>query len=113
MPDTISQLLHVDRRYQRSVHLERDFTDSSALAGYVPTLQVEQTLNRILGGLDQHPNRRAFRLTGNYGVGKSSFALLLAHLLQSGKQGLPEKLQGRLKSTSVRGLPGLMPVLIT
>jgi len=113
MPDTISKLLHVDLRYQRSVHLERDFTDSSALAGYVPTLQVEQTLNRILGGLDEHPNRRAFRLTGNYGVGKSSFALLLAHLLQNGKQGLPVKLQGRLKLTSVRGLPGLMPILIT
>lgn len=113
MAEFISQLLHVDRRYQRSVHLERDFTDPTALAGYVPTPQVEETLARILGGLDEHPNRRAFRLTGNYGAGKSSFALLLAHLLQNGRQGLPGKLPSRLKAPKLRGRPGLMPVLIT
>jgi len=113
MTDTIAQLLHIDRRYQRAVHLERDFTDSSALTGYIPTTQVEQTINRIAGGLDEHPNRRAFRLTGNYGAGKSSFALLLAHLFRDGKVSLPGRLQGRLRSSSVRGVPGLMPVLIT
>jgi len=113
MSNTIAQILRVDRRYQRSIHLERDFTDPLALTGYVPTQQVEQTLDRILGGLDEHPNRRAFRLTGNYGAGKSSFALLLAHVLQNGKQGLPWKLQERLRTTSIRGRPDLMPVLIT
>jgi hypothetical protein len=113
MPENIFNLLRVDRRYQRSVHLERDFTDATALAGYVPTPQVEQTLSHIIGGLDEHPNRRAFRLTGNYGAGKSSFALLLAHLLSNGKQGLPGKLQERLKSVPLRGHPDLLPVLIT
>jgi len=113
MSDSIAQILRIDRRYQRSVHLERDFTDPLALTGYVPTQQVEKTLDRILGGLDEHPNRRAFRLTGNYGAGKSSFALLLAHILQNGKHELPGKLQQRLRTTSIRGRPGLMPVLIT
>lgn len=113
MHDTIAQILRVDRRYQRSVHLERDFTDPMALSGYVPTPQIAQTLDRILSGLDDHPNRRAFRVTGNYGAGKSSFALLLAHLLQNGKHELPGKLQERLKSVTIRGRPGLMPVLIT
>jgi len=113
MSETIAQHLRVDRRYQRSVHLERDFTDAAALAGYVPTPQVEFTLDRIVDGLDTHPNRRAFRITGNYGAGKSSFALLIAHLLQNGRQGLPVRLQGRLKASKLRGRPGLMPVLIT
>lgn len=113
MPENIFQFLRVDRRYQRSVHLERDFTDAQALVGYVPTPQVEQTLSRIFTGLDEHPNRRAFRLTGNYGAGKSSFALLLAHLLSNGKQSLPGKLQERLKNVPLRGHPDLLPVLIT
>jgi len=109
----IIDLLRVDRRYQRSVHLERDFTDPSALVGYVPTSHIEEMLIRIIDGLDQHPNRRAFRLTGNYGMGKSSFALLLAHLLQNGLYGLPHSLRSRINVDVIHGKPRLLPVLVT
>lgn len=113
MDTKISDILRVDRRYQRSVHLERDFTDPSALAGYVPTPDVEEKLERIVSGLGEHPNRRAFRLTGNYGTGKSSFALLLAHLLHGGFRELPRSLRERFRSEPVRGWPGYLPVLLT
>lgn len=110
---TISDLLRVDRRYQRSVHLERDFTDPAALAGYVPTPYSDDALARIVAGLDEHPNRRAFRLIGAFGAGKSSFALLLAHYLRSGYSGLPKSLRERWNRPAVPGRPGLVPVLVT
>ena len=110
---TIFDLLRVDGRYQRSAHLERDFTDPSALSGYVPTPHVEDTLARIVAGLEDHPNRRAFRVTGHYGTGKSSFALLLAQVLQNGFHGLPGTLRRRFRSDIIRGKPGLLPILVT
>ena len=111
--DLIIDLLQVDRRYQRSVHLERDFTDVSALAGYVPTRHSDETLARIFAGLDQHPNRRAFRLTGNFGAGKSSFGLLLAHYLRDGISGLPKSLRDRWRGPVAKSRPGIIPVLVT
>ena len=110
---TIANLLRIENRYQRSVHLERDFTDSRALAGYVPTSHIEEILLRINSGVDQHPNRRAFRLTGSYGIGKSSFALLLAHVLQNGLAGLPPRLRDRFSPNVIKGKPGLLPILVT
>ena len=109
----IAGLLHTEKRFHRSVDLERDFTDAKALSGYVPTSHVEQILLRIASGLEEHPNRRAFRITGSYGIGKSSFALLLAHLFQNGFAGVPLDLRQRFTSNVVKGKPGLLPLLIT
>ncbi len=41
-----------------------------------------EAFRRIADGLRANSGRRAWRITGDYGVGKSSFALVLAHLFQ-------------------------------
>jgi hypothetical protein len=59
---------------------------------------------------------RAWRITGDYGSGKSSFALLLANLFSARRTELPAQLQAGLKgvpsTSSPTGLP-LLPILVT
>ncbi len=77
---TIASLFRVPGRFLRSVQLERDFQDAEALDQYVPTPAISEAFARVAEGLRHGSGRRAWRVTGDYGVGKSSFALVLAHL---------------------------------
>ncbi len=60
----------------RSVNLERDVS-AEDLHGYIPTARAIDTLRRILSGLQAPSGTRAWSVTGPYGSGKSSFAMLL------------------------------------
>lgn len=82
----ISDLFNVPGRYLRSVHLERDFDDAAALQHYIVTPSMVAVFSRILEGLRPASGQRAWRITGDYGTGKSSFALVLAHLLRDPHQ---------------------------
>ncbi len=77
----LADLLRVPQRFLRSTHLERDLPDPHALDGYVWTPFIEEAFRRVLAGLDDDSRCRAWRITGDYGVGKSTFALLLAQTL--------------------------------
>jgi hypothetical protein len=112
MPEpTIAGLFDIQSRYIRSVNLERDFSDPTSLDGYVLTSDLKQMLLRIESGLSSASTQRAWRITGDYGAGKSSFALLLAHLLGRGADSLPPRLRQALSHSS-RGVQ-LLPVLVT
>ena len=65
----------------RSVQLERDFGDPAALQTYVVTPDMAVHFQRIARGTAARSAARAWRITGDYGVGKSAFALVCAHLL--------------------------------
>ncbi|KRA65307.1 ATP-binding protein [Rhizobium sp. Root651] len=78
---TIADFLNVPARFLRSAQLEKDFHDTRALENYIVTPAMAAALLRITDGLRDGSSRRAWRVTGDYGVGKSSFALVLAHLL--------------------------------
>jgi len=80
-PATIASLFHVPGRFVRSVQLERDFLDPAALDDYIATPAIAQAFARITEGLRPASGRRAWRITGDYGVGKSSFALVVAQML--------------------------------
>lgn len=80
---TIASLFEIPNRFMRSVQLERDFADPAALDNYVITPDMAQAFQRIAAGMRSNSSQRAWRLTGDYGVGKSSFALVLAHLLSN------------------------------
>jgi len=112
--EQISDLFRVQERFLRSAHLERDFADPRALKGYILTPQATMYLEQLAGGLDDNSGQRAWRITGDYGSGKSSFALLLAHLFGAQRVHLPEHLRQALdfKSLGVQR-PQLLPVLIT
>jgi len=68
----ISDLLAPGTRFLRSAHLERDFHDSTALSGYVLTDFSRDCLSRMATGLKPRSGQRAWRVTGDYGSGKSS-----------------------------------------
>src|SRR5205823_12435842 len=89
----IADLFQIQSRFLRSAHLERDFADPKALNGYVLTPQTKQYIERLATGLRDKSGQRAWRITGDYGSGKSSFALLLAHLFGEQHGRLPEHLR--------------------
>jgi len=100
-------------RFMRSVHLERDFRDPEAVAGYILTDYAREALGRIGEGLRSNSARRSWRITGNYGAGKSSFALVLAHWF-SDRRTLPKEIRRGLTGTPFpHALPNLLPILIT
>ena len=104
---SIADLFKIPTRFLRSVQLERDFSDPTALDNYVVTPHVTEAFTRIVDGLRIASGRRAWRLTGNYGVGKSSFALALAHILEGGGSVPGLKIKRSTKT------PSLWPILLT
>ncbi|MDE0042913.1 MAG: hypothetical protein OXT74_12820, partial [Candidatus Poribacteria bacterium] len=91
MGDTVASLLHLNSRFLRSTHLERDFSNPDSCAGYITTDFTKTCLKRLVEGLETNSTDRAWRLTGDYGTGKSSFALVLAHLFSGRQNGPLEK----------------------
>ena len=109
----IIELFRIRERFLRSVQLERDFGDPSALQGYVVTPHVRSSLERLVSGLTTNSRQRAWRITGDYGAGKSSFALALAHLVAGREPRLPEVLKHVIDFRSLGTRPKLLPVLVT
>ena len=84
----LANLVEVERRFRRSVNLDRDAGSTDALDGYVVTPAVRRALSQITEGLDDATGDRAWSLVGPYGSGKSAFAVFLADLLSgSGSPG--------------------------
>ena len=77
----LSELFHITKRFQRSVHLTRDFYTENALDGYVVTVKARETLTRLVSAQENTATAKAWSLTGPYGSGKSAFVLFAAKLL--------------------------------
>lgn len=77
----IIDLFDIPSRFMRSVLLERDYDDPHALENYIVTPAMAAAFQRVAKGMAPGSRQRAWRITGDYGVGKSSFAVVLAHLL--------------------------------
>ncbi|MGB7439784.1 MAG: hypothetical protein WA919_01835 [Coleofasciculaceae cyanobacterium] len=80
MKRPLSQYFSLNRRYSRSINLERDLEQVEALEGYVPTERSVDSLRRILAGFKSEQTNRAWTLTSVYGTGKSAFAHYLISL---------------------------------
>lgn len=113
-PKAISSLFQTPDRFVRSVQLERDFQDPSALDDYIVTPAMAEAFSRLREALHLDSGRRAWRITGDYGVGKSSFALVVAHLLSrhqgTGLDRIAADLGWDMASEQVSSL---WPILIT
>ena len=79
----ILDLFRVPNRYRRSTHLERDFDDSNALENYIVTPATIDLFCRLINDITAASGQRAWTITGDFGTGKSSFALTMARLLHS------------------------------
>ena len=76
----LAEFLSVNRRYARSINLERDFDSPEAVDGYILTDRAVDALRRILASMFGRKRTTAWTLTGVYGTGKSAFAHFLACL---------------------------------
>ena len=85
----ISSLLRIHPRFMRSVHLERDITDPASSLGYILTPVARQALARIAAGFRVNSTQRAWRISGDYGSGKTDLGLVLARLAHGATRELP------------------------
>lgn len=97
--EVIADRVSLSRRYVRSTDVARDLADPAALDGYVVTASAREALHRLSAGLAESSTQRAFRITGPYGSGKSSFALLLCRLV------MPEGGEAAAQLVSEAGIP--------
>lgn len=109
----IMACLRLTPRFLRSTELTRDFRDPNALNGYCLTQFGKSCLGRMAEGLQSGSGRRAWRLTGDYGSGKSSFALFLASTLNDARTKLPRNLYRQIaevapQATKSRYIPLLV-----
>jgi hypothetical protein len=113
MKSRVADLFQIKKRFLRSINLERDFHDPSALEGYVQTEFIAECFSRIMEGVKTGSRHRAWRMTGDYGSGKSSFALVLAHAFARNESNIPPALR-RMTDFGGKGgtRPGFLPVLV-
>lgn len=71
---SLGEIFTIQRRFRRSVNLERDGNSPDSLEGYVLTPRSFEVIERILNASLEPHRTRAWTLTGVYGTGKSSFA---------------------------------------
>lgn len=76
----LAEYFSLNRRYSRSINLERDLTKPEALEGYVLTERAVDALRRIVTGLTATDANHAWTLTSVYGTGKSAFTHYLTSL---------------------------------
>ena len=89
----MGSMLQIHPRYMRSVHLERDFSDTTSSLGYVLTPVAKDAISRICTGLHPSSTQRAFRIAGDYGSGKSAFGLALARISAGFTRALPKEMR--------------------
>lgn len=89
----ISSLLRIHPRFMRSVHLEHDIKDPNSSLQYILTPVAQQSLERITTGFRTNSTQRAWRIAGDYGSGKTDFALALARIAEGSKDELPKTLR--------------------
>lgn len=95
----LSCYFNLQRRYSRSINLERDLESVEALEGYILTKRAVDSLERIIiysfnsdsAVSPQTIGNRAWTLTSVYGTGKSAFAHYLISLCASAKSKMHTK----------------------
>ncbi len=93
----LSSYFTPNRRYSRSINLERDAADAANLAGYVITERASQALERILNGAMSQRAASAWMLTGVYGTGKSAFGHFLTALFSPQQSATRKQAEALLK----------------
>ena len=80
-PSMIADFLGHPGIFYRSVALERDVADPSAGRSFVLTPWLKRSAAEIISGIQTDSTRRAWRVIGDFGVGKSALALALVQAL--------------------------------
>jgi hypothetical protein len=107
----ISSLFHVRAAFLRSVNVALDYADPASSRDYVVTGFGRELFERLSTALRLNSSERAWRITGDYGSGKSAFALCFARIAARQTAQLPPELRRfvpdgrRLEPVLVSGAP--------
>ncbi len=111
-PETISAYIGSPGPFYRSVAIGRDREDAAAMRGYVLTPWLQRVATEILEGLLPGSKRRAWRITGDFGVGKSALALALLRTLDP-RSADPKAPMDRHAATIDGDLPRMYPLILS
>lgn len=109
----IRDVLKTPDRFLRSTNLERDFEDPRALESYTMTPFIANAFRQIVAGAASGSGRRAWRITGDYGVGKSSFALFVSQYLAHQRSRWMTSLLKEVGGERLPRTKPMIPVLVT
>lgn len=121
-PRLLSECIEITPQFRRAVCLDKDYRNTCTAEEYIITPTARQVLGRIAEGLRDQSARRAWTVTGPYGVGKSALAAFLTNLLckslpghESARSHLAAADRGLSEEIDrgIRHARGLLPVLIT
>ena len=76
----LAQRVHVNRRFRKSIRIDTDLTDPTALEGFICPESSASVL-RTMALHVKESEQAAFTWTGPYGVGKSSLVIALSAVL--------------------------------
>lgn len=110
-PTMIADLIGPPGMFYRSIALERDAGDPSAGRSFVLTPWLERGAGEILSGMRQGGTRRAWRMIGDFGVGKSALALAIVQALDP-RAAAPDMPMRRL-ADALGDTPRMYPLLVT
>lgn len=88
MSKKILEVLALGGGHTRSIALDRDLHDESAVRNYLLTPAAIDALKQVGAGLADGRAQRAWKIVGPYGSGKSALGVMLAQLV-SGRQERP------------------------
>lgn len=111
-PQVISTYLGSPGPFYRSVAISRDREDAALMRGYVLTPWLRRVATEILEGMLPGSKRRAWRITGDFGVGKSALALALLRTLDP-RSADCEAPMDRLAGTIRGNLPRMYPLILS
>ncbi|MGD8457146.1 MAG: cell division protein ZapA [Anaerolineales bacterium] len=84
MPDKkLSNYFKVRSRYQRSIHLSRDWDEQKGIKEYLLSSTAKEVIKQIVFGLSSPEGPKTWSITGPFGTGKSAFALFLTDMLSN------------------------------
>ena len=68
----VSDLMQINQGFRKSVQIELDFNDPYSTTAYVATDFISKCIERVSSAFKKGSTQRAWRLTGDYGSGKSA-----------------------------------------
>ena len=103
----LSERVHVSRRFRRSIRIDTDISDPSALEGFICPESSASVL-RTMALHVKESGQAAFTWTGPYGVGKSSLVVALSAVLNA-KAEVRAKASHILGSATTQAVWGALP----
>ena len=95
-PKKVFDLMRINSHFRRSIQVELDFNDPNSTSGYVATEFVVNSFERIRPAFTKGSTQRSWRITGDYGSGKSAFVLNLAKAVCGRPKEIPSPLRNRV-----------------